>query len=106
MIAALVAAALAGASATGNIIEVYSPASKISCATWLSSSEFENTYSFWIGGYWSGMNFKNPKNHIVGRSTDKEGIIEEVKLVCRAEPSVRVMEAVTRVYLRMEREGR
>jgi hypothetical protein len=44
----------------------------------------------------------NPKDHTVGSSTDGEGIIEEVRLVCQAHPPMGILDAENIVYGRME----
>lgn len=77
-----------------------------SCATWLSSDEARAFGNEWIAGYWSGLNAHNDRNHMVGRNTDFQGIIGEIELLCRAEPSERISRVTGRVYVRLEDEGR
>jgi hypothetical protein len=48
----------------------------------------------WALGYWSGLNAGTKIN--VGQSTDAQGMIGEIDLVCSANPSTRFTEAVAR----------
>ena len=73
-----------------------------SCATWLSSPENERDGINWMQGFWSGKNTENPRNPMVGRNTDTLGLVAEVKLICQAEPSALLWDAVVRVYMKME----
>jgi hypothetical protein len=73
---------------------------RMSCATW--NSENDAQVQAWTLGYWTGLNVMNPKDHTVGSSTDGEGIIGEVRLVCQAHPAMGVLDAENIVYGRME----
>ena len=77
-----------------------------SCATWLSTPIKEYEGKAWIYGAWSGMNFKNQSNHVVGDSTDAEGIVGEVKAMCFKEPSLPLRSATYQTYVRLERANR
>lgn len=77
-----------------------------SCATWLSTPNKENEGSIWIYGAWSGMNFKNPENHIVGSTSDSNGIVAEVRAICSREPSTTLGSATLQAYNRLEKIGR
>ena len=43
---------------------------------------------------------------VVGKTTDQNGIIGEVQLVCQNEPSLDLTSAVSKVYKRFLDEGR
>jgi hypothetical protein len=77
-----------------------------SCATWLSSDRSRALGNEWIAGYWTGQNAENESNHMVGRTSDFAGIVGEIELICRAEPSSLLASAVGRVYVRFEQERR
>jgi len=77
-----------------------------SCATWLSNPGEEASGSNWVLGYWSGRNIDNAQNHLVGSHTDGQGVLGEVKVICTAEPSTELADAVARTYFKMEREGK
>jgi hypothetical protein len=72
-----------------------------SCASW---KEDEAAGTNWLLGYWTGRNIEGLRK--VGTSTDGNGIIEEVRLICNAQPSLRLMDATTQVYQRFMSEGR
>ena len=76
-----------------------------SCATWLGDAASENNGRAWIAGFWSGLNF-TPGQELVGQSTDGEGIIGEVKLMCQQNPSMRLFFAVRSIHSRMTRDSR
>lgn len=54
----------------------------------------------WILGYWSGRNAENGEARKVGTALDDKTIIKEVTLVCNAEPSLSMANAVDKVYER------
>jgi hypothetical protein len=66
-----------------------------SCAMWMSEPQLETEGQVWILGYWSGINMVN--GSMVGHSTDGLGIIERVKEACRADPALRLANAVGNV---------
>jgi hypothetical protein len=72
-----------------------------SCASW---SRDRSQGSIWILGYWSGRNVEGQKS--VGSATDADGILDEVRLICKAEPSRRMIDAVDEVYNRLLEDGR
>jgi len=78
--------------------------SSSTCAEWLHEGLTQG--SNWILGYWSGRNAENGVSHEVGSTIDDDGIIEEMKHVCKAEPSLRVTDAVDKVYERFLKENR
>ena len=55
----------------------------ISCATWMQD---ESSGRLWIWGYWTGRNIEALKS--VGSSTDSNGLVAEIRLICKAEPSL------------------
>ena len=69
-----------------------------SCASWLSSNRNETEGDIWVLGYWSGRNDANAANHKVGATTGADGIIGEVKKVCKDKPSLTLFHAVGRVW--------
>jgi hypothetical protein len=77
-----------------------------SCATWLASPEMENYGKAWIGGFWTGANASNAKNHFVGHTTDANGIFAEIEQGCATAPSVTLMNITSALYLRFEKENR
>lgn len=54
----------------------------------------------WILGYWSGRNAENGEARNTGTTLDDKTIIKEVTLVCNAEPSLSMANAVDKVYER------
>ena len=72
-----------------------------SCASW---SRDRSQGSIWILGYWSGRNVEGQKG--VGLTTDADGILDEVRLICKAEPSRPMIDAVDEVYKRLLDDGR
>ncbi len=54
----------------------------------------------WILGYWSGRNAENGEARMATRPLDDKMIINEVTLVCKAEPSLSIAKAVDKVYER------
>ncbi len=54
----------------------------------------------WILGYWSGRNAENGGAHKAGTALDDKTIIKEVTLICKAEPSLSMTNAVDKVYER------
>ena len=76
-----------------------------SCATADTSITVSgNAISYWILGFWSGMN--NALGKQIGRTTDTAGLLGEVKLYCDAHPSATVTEASLMTYLKFETEHR
>jgi hypothetical protein len=79
-----------------------------SCATWLATPESEAIGNLWITGYWSGRNVAEvdtAKPEDVGQSTDARGVVGEVKKLCQANPSAKLLIAADEVYLRFLKEG-
>ena len=74
----------------------------ISCATWLQNDQFGG--HMFILGYWTGRNTEGVKG--VGHTTDGNGVAGEVQLVCQAQPSLSLLNAVSQVYKRFSDEGR
>jgi hypothetical protein len=83
---------------------------EMSCARWQSSSAYVQAGRFWILGYWSGKNMQaalaNDTAGGVGRTTDADGVVAEVKLACEASPSKSLVMATTETYERFRRAGR
>lgn len=75
-----------------------------SCATWQSDSAHREAGNWWIWGFWSGRN--SGRTALVGRSTDANGVIAEIKLTCQAQPSMTIVQATIAVYERMRAAGK
>ena len=54
----------------------------------------------WILGYWSGRNAENGGARKAGTALDDKTLITEVTLICKAEPSLSMANAVDKVYER------
>jgi hypothetical protein len=67
-----------------------------SCAVWQSSPRNQLVVQAWILGFFSGHNFASA--HRVGQSTDASGIIDEIKKICTARPTMRLREATAEAY--------
>ena len=68
------------------------------CTTWQHAGLTQGKN--WILGYWSGRNAENGGAHKAGTALDDKTIIKEVMLVCKAEPSLSMANAVDKVYER------
>ena len=77
-----------------------------SCATWLNDPNHEDLVTSWVLGYWTATNVVAPVNHHVGQNSDADGIMAEVRLVCQANPSMRIQEATGIAYGKMRVAGR
>lgn len=78
---------------------------QMSCATWNSGRSTSDAEGrAYILGWWTGRN--SGLTAEVGHTTDGAGIIEEVRLVCRAEPSLGLGAATFRVWETMRASGR
>jgi hypothetical protein len=73
---------------------------RLSCAYWLSSPERKAEGRSWALGFWTAYNAVNEARHTVGANTDTEVIVGEVKRTCVSEPSLSLVGAVVRVYVR------
>ena len=76
-----------------------------SCGAWVAKRINDNFAQAWILGYWSGLNtgvtaFTEAATS-VGSSTDADGIIEEVRLLCRREPSLAIYTATANAYAKL-----
>ena len=69
-----------------------------SCERWLSSPLNRTEGGVWALGYWSARNRQNAENHTVGDGVDTEGILGEVRKVCRDNPSMNLYSAVGIAY--------
>jgi len=70
-----------------------------SCSFWTPAREAEA--NGFISGFWSATNqMAEQFNHdgSIGFTTDTAGIVEEVRLVCRQNPSLPLINAVQAVY--------
>lgn len=69
-----------------------------SCAKAFNPTYADKTED-WILGFVSGMNAVKGSN--VGRNTDAQGVIGEVRLICSQRPSMRMVEAAAEAYKKM-----
>ena len=103
--AALGLASPAHAQPAAPGLQVYGPGSA-SCATYLGDRSLRINADGWILGFWTGFNFANEANHLVGITSDSRGIVGEVARVCRSQPSVPLYMTVKSVYQTMAAEKR
>ena len=106
-LALAVAAAVGGASAAQadtTALQVYGPGTS-SCATYLQDRSLRINADGWILGYWTGMNFEDEANHLVGKTTDSRGIVGAVAQACRTEPATPLYKAVRELYQGMKEKG-
>ena len=73
-----------------------------SCARWTTSrvAALELEASTWIMGFWSGLNRATVR--VVGSTTDGDGIIEEVRKLCKEQPALKISSATYEVYSRFQ----
>ncbi len=101
---------LAGLSLTATAwadttsLQVYGPGTS-SCATYLQDRSLRINADGWILGYWTGMNFEDEGNHLVGKTTDSRGIVGAVAQVCHANPALPLYKAERQVYQEMKDKG-
>ena len=59
-------------------------------------------------GFWSGLNRATGINRmrVVGSTTDGDGIIEEVRKLCKEQPSLKISSATYEVYSRFQSSGK
>ena len=80
-----------------------------SCAKWLSTPATKAEGTVWIYGYWSGLNSMRTiydDSGDIGKTTDAAGISGEVELFCKSVPSMKLSEAVGRVYTKFVERNR
>ena len=76
-----------------------------SCATWLENEDNYRVGTTWIDGFWTGMNQMNEANPAVGEATDPEGIYADIRGMCAAQPSMKLLQATWQAYRTMESSG-
>jgi hypothetical protein len=69
-----------------------------SCGTALAEENYASSYA-WVMGYFTGFN--TALGSKTGHSTDGDGIMAEVQLLCHREPNSKLIDVVERVYLIM-----
>lgn len=74
-----------------------------SCAAAMEPANYRYA-RIWVMGYVSGLN--SGTNGQVGQTTDGDGIMGEVRLVCEGQPSLRLIDAAAKVYLNMKTQKR
>jgi hypothetical protein len=78
-----------------------------SCASWLKAPEdFHSEGNQWILGFVTGANAIWGGNVQAGKQTDVEGVLGEVELICKADPSRNLADAVNDVWKKLEHDGR
>lgn len=92
------------AYAQSTSMQVYGPGT-MSCASYLQDRSMRINADGWILGFWTGSN-RVGAEHGVGHSTDSRGIVGEVALLCRGQPSVSLFETLKQVFDKMKAEGR
>lgn len=75
----------------------------VSCATAWRRENVEVSEE-WVAGFWSGLNLD--AKAITGHTTDRDGIIGEVRLVCQRQPSANLLQATVTVYAAMRASSR
>jgi hypothetical protein len=78
---------------------------KESCGSWLLEPSRNLEVEEWVLGYWSGMNANEPHTQ-VGHTTDALGIMGEVQLACKNDPSLTIISATVQTYNKLEHLGR
>lgn len=96
--AALIALLVADTSPHVASTQLFGAGGIESCAHWLSTPANEAEGDVWALGYWSGLNTFNDVNHLVGRTTDGEGVLGEIKKLCRESPSMLMAKAVAETW--------
>ena len=108
VLAAMSAASLRPAGAANYV--VVGVGAHYSCGRWMSSGqEVNNQVGSWIFGYWSGLNNAaslNGKYSMVGQSTDGDGVIGLVRLICSKDPSQLIISATDQAYAQLRSQGR
>lgn len=73
------------------------------CATWLSQTDSGESYdSGWMFGFWTGLNYFNPRNHQVGLNVSAARIRGEVVRFCQSNPKVKFVLAILETYRNFE----
>ena len=67
-----------------------------SCAVWQSSPRNQLAGQNWILGFFSGHNYASAQR--VGQATNASEIIDEVKKICTAQPTMRLRDATKEAY--------
>jgi len=104
MIAAVALAAAISAAQPGPSFTVFGGTD--SCGHWLANPSLDLAMRQWILGFWSGLNYSKAAGGNVGRGSDADGVIGEVRLICTNSPSDNVATAVLQAYQKLERSHR
>lgn len=76
-------------------------AGNFSCASAFSPEYYDQTFA-WIMGYWTGVGMARGARSPL--QTDGAGVVGEVKKLCNENPSMRLVEANSKTYLRFLRQ--
>lgn len=76
-----------------------------SCAYWLSTPSTLNEGSGWLWGFWTGLNYAT-SSHMVGQSTDAEGIRGAVRKICENAPETNLADAAAMAYAAFRKDGK
>jgi len=74
-----------------------------SCATWLSDLNSKRSGDNWALGMWTGLNVAG--NLRVGLSTDARGVLGEIEVRCRRQPSKPLATATHQAWIDMLTAG-
>lgn len=74
-----------------------------SCAKAMMPDHYQASF-IWVMGLFSGMNMEAGAN--VGMSTDGDGIMGEVKMICAREPSLPLWRVAQSIYVKLRTEQR
>jgi hypothetical protein len=88
-----------------NIVQAFGIGGQ-SCAYWLSGPEREADGRSWALGFWTAYNNLNSDNHLVGKGSGAEAILNETKKVCAREPSKSLGAAIAGIYERFQQDGK
>lgn len=77
---------------------------KASCSLWPSISG-DGQWA-WVAGFWDASNFWKPDNSHVGQTTNMSGLVGEVALACKNDPSISIFSASVQAYEKLEQLNR
>jgi hypothetical protein len=75
------------------------------CQEWQTDPTMEAQAINWVLGYWSGRNNFNTGNSYVGTTMSAYEIVDRVRALCKANPSISINSAVSTVYNETESAG-
>ena len=99
----IAAPAFPTAAAQTPVVHIYGMGLR-SCATWLTERGFRVSGDQWLLGFWSAYNMATGKD--VAGTSDGGGLVGEVELVCKASPSLTLVNAALRARSKLSQDGR